>query len=94
MQAGTIEDILSIVPDEFLGEARTWIQEIETTIERVKADVQSVFEQAPKQSRKEFAMWVNQNHRPIGSYLFAMMDGHDIEALIYRNHDWQYEDEE
>ncbi|MEM9950426.1 MAG: RNA ligase [Chloroflexota bacterium] len=94
MQTNDIERILATVPDEFLGEARQWISEIEATIAQVRQEVQTVFEQAPKASRKDFAMWVNQYHKPIASYLFAMLDQHDITPLIYQRHEWDYGDSE
>ena len=46
--------------------------------------VNSLFAQAPKESRKEFALWVTKNHKDKSSYLFAMMDGKDILPIIYR----------
>lgn len=96
MQSNSIEQILEVVPDEFLGETRQWIGEIETTIESIKEEVQKIFAVAPKSSRKDFALWVQANHKNIRQYLFAMMDGKDIEPLIYRSHDWGHdaEDEE
>lgn len=89
MQSGNIEQILDTVPDEFLGEVRIWIVEIEQTIQSIKDEVQTIFEQAPQDSRKEFALWVNKTQsQEMRSYLFALLVGKDILPLIYQNHDW------
>jgi len=93
MQSNTIEQILETVPDEFLDETRVWINEIESTIERVKQEVQLVFNEAPKESRRDFALWVNKHHKPMASYLFAMLDEHDITPLIYQRHGWGQNEE-
>lgn len=94
MQSNTIDQILETVPDEFLDETRAWILEIEETIGRVKQEVQAIFDAAPKSTRKEFAMWVNEHHRPLSRYLFAMIDDRDIIPLIYRWHDWGHNGQE
>ena len=95
MQSNTIGQILETVPDEFLDETRAWIHEIETTIERIKQEIQQIFDDAPKESRRDFAMWVNKYHKSMASYLFAMLDEHDIIPIIYHRHDWGHtEDEE
>lgn len=91
MQAGTIEQILETVPDEFLDETRQWINEIEQTIAAIQRDTQAAFDIAPKSSRKEFAQWVMTNHQPLRRYLFAMLDEKDIVPLIYQHHDWDDE---
>jgi len=50
--------------------------------------VQQVFNEAPKSSRKDFAIWTNTQHRSLARYLFALLDDRDIEPLIYQYHDW------
>lgn len=94
MAAGNIRGMLDVVPDEFLGETRAWIEEIKTTIALVKQTAQTAFDTAPKESRKDFAMWVQANQQNIAHYLFAMFDGRDIEPLIYQRHNWQHNEDE
>lgn len=93
VQSGTIEGILSMIPDEFLHETRGWITEIDTTVQRVKNEVQTVFDNAPKTSRKDFAIWVTTHHLSLSRYLFALLDGKDIEPLIYQHYAWGHENE-
>ncbi len=78
------EAIRSQIPDEFLGQFNAWVKEIEGTRERIKRDAAQVFAQAPKDTRKDFALWVMANHKELSPYLFAMLDGKDIEPLIYK----------
>jgi RNA ligase len=82
--AGRVEEVRSQIPDEFLGQFNAWVKEIEETRERLKREVTETFAQAPKESRKEFALWTMANHKEISPYLFAMLDGEDITPLIYK----------
>lgn len=93
VQSGSIDTILAMIPDEFLHEARNWITEIRMTIQRVMEEVQTAFDSAPKTSRKEFALWVTTHHLSLSRYLFARLDGKDIEPLIYQHHTWGHEGE-
>lgn len=84
-QAGTINYIREQIPEEHLAEFNAWVTQIETTVADTKQNVQAAFDAAPKDSRKEYALWVQQNHKKLASYLFALMDGKDYTPLIYRN---------
>jgi len=88
MSTNTVQDIIGSVPEEYLGEVRRWIDQIEATIESIRTQVKAVFEQAPKDSRKDFAMWVNTNHKDLSTYLFQMLSGYDIVPMIYKLTDW------
>jgi len=79
-----VENIRSQIPDEFLSQFNAWVKEIEETRSRVKREVAEVFAQAPKEARKDFALWVMSDHKELSSYLFAMLDGHDVEPIIYK----------
>ncbi len=46
--------------------------------------VKDAFHRAPKASRKDFALWVTENHEEIKHYLFALLDGKDVRTLIYK----------
>jgi len=60
----------------------------------VKFEAEYTLDQAPKSSRKEFAIWTNTHHRSLARYLFAMLDGLDIDPIIYQKHDWHRNDDE
>lgn len=93
MENGTTQAILDAVPDEFLGEVKAWITEIEEVLTTTRERVQAAFDAAPKGTRKDFALWVQTNQRDIAGYLFAMLDGKPIEPLIYRYHQWGHDEE-
>ncbi len=84
VESNQVEYIRSQIPDEFLVEFNAWIKEIEETKARIKREVSEIFAQAPKDARKDFALWVMANHKELSSYLFVMLDGQDIEPLIYK----------
>jgi len=84
VSAHQAEDIRSQIPDEFLIKFNAWVKEIEETRESIKRGVSEIFTQAPKDTRKDFALWVMSNHKELSSYLFAILDGEDIEPLIYK----------
>jgi hypothetical protein len=79
-----VETIRSQIPDEFLSQFKGWMKEIEETRARIKGEATEVFAQVPKDTRKDFALWVMANYKELSSYLFAMLDGEDITSLIYK----------
>jgi len=88
MQNDTLLEFLAFVPDEFLHDVYRWIELIQLTIRKVCQEVGIIFDDAPKNSRKEFAQWVMKNHKPLSTYLFAKLDGKEIEPIIYSHYDW------
>jgi len=83
--AGTVENIRSQIPDEFLLQFNAWVNEIEERVDDIKYKTGRAFEKAPKETRKDFAIWVNQNHKELSAFLFAMLDGREITPLIFRS---------
>jgi RNA ligase len=88
VESGTVAALLGAIPDEFLGETRAQIAEIEATTARMKAEVERVFADAPLESRKVFALWVNAHHCQLAPLLFARYDGKPLEPIIYKETDW------
>lgn len=84
MANGTLDVLLSVVPDEFMEEVESWVQDIESTVDSTKSEIDHLFEMAPKGSRKEFALWVIENHKTLAHYLFARLDGKPLDSLIYK----------
>lgn len=84
--AGNIQQALETIPDEFLGQAKQWIAEIEQRFTEVKAQCEQAFSCAPYGvARKDYALWVMEHYKPLSSYLFAMLDGRSIEQMIYKS---------
>lgn len=84
MQSGGVSEIRSQIPEEFLPEFDGWVKEIETVFNETTNAALQAFQNAPKETRKEFAIWTQTNHPALSSYLFALLDGRDITPLIYR----------
>jgi RNA ligase len=89
MEHNRLTDLLAPVPDEMLDKVREWVVLIETTVARVKNTIEAAFAAAPKTSRKEFALWVLQEHPTLQPYLFALFDERDVVPLIYQKYDWR-----
>lgn len=82
--SGTVAYVREQIPDEFLGQFNAWVEEIEATVRTIQVEVAAALDAAPKDSRKEFALWVRANHLPLAPYLFAALDGKPVEPMIYR----------
>ena len=81
---GTIEKARTIIPEEFHEDLDRWVEEIEDKIYEIENRVNDAFYLAPKTTRKEFALWVMENHKDLAPYLFAKIDNRDIEPLILK----------
>jgi RNA ligase len=82
--AGTAETCRALLPEEFALQFDAWETEICETANRIAGETQALFAEAPKSSRKEFALWVQENHRQMAPYLFAMYDGKPLRPVIYK----------
>jgi RNA ligase len=89
VSSGTLDQIREIVPDEFLNQVERWAAEIQTTVDTMKQEVGRVFESAPKESRKDYALRIREYHPSLSSYLFALYDGRELEPLIYKLESWK-----
>jgi RNA ligase len=82
---GTLQTYLNSLPDEFMGDVRQWAAEIEQAVIEIRASVNAAFDAAPKESRKEFALWVQANIvKDRQPYMFAMLDNRPINPIIYK----------
>ena len=82
--SGTLEELTAIIPDEFMTEVSGWIDQIQSIVEETKDKVELAYSQAPKSTRKEFALWALENYKSLSPYLFARLDGKPVEPLIYK----------
>lgn len=84
MQNGTIGRILQDTPDEFLHEIRIWVEDIESRTKSFELAIEALFDIAPKDTRKKFAVWVMKECPVLSNYLFARLDGRDYRNMILR----------
>jgi RNA ligase len=94
MENNRLETMLGLIPDEFLAETKAWIAEIQGIVASEKARLEGIFAQAPKENRKDFALWVMANHKKDSKYLFSLMDGGELIPLIFHHYAWRKEDED
>lgn len=91
IQKNGLEEFLANIPDEFHREVKGWASEIETRVNDIRSFVIGVYQgydfdmsMPEKRQRKKFAAWAMDEWRHISGYLFALLDGKDIEDMIYR----------
>ena len=53
-------------------------------VEDIKYQVEEAFRVAPKESRKEYALFIKEHYLPLMPYMFARLDDQDYEPIIYR----------
>jgi len=84
VQGGSYKQWIATIPDEFLTDVRAWHSDILRRIETAALRVNAALDEAPKESRKDFALWVKSKHPDLAPYLFARLDNKDILPLIYK----------
>lgn len=82
--AGTLQHVLSAIPDEFRDEVKTWEKQINETIDATKESIEAAFIKAPKDTRKDFAIWCKSEVPRLLPYMFARLDGKDVIPIIYK----------
>lgn len=86
VQTGRYDELVLQIPDEFMGVVRIWKQEIDDVVATIVRDVESAYASAPKDSQKDFALWIQVNcPKHLHSYLFSYKNGKDILPAIYKS---------
>lgn len=85
MIAGTYEEWIESIPEEFTEEVRDWHCQLLETAETIEERVFAFFESAPKETRKEFAIWVQRVCPEFRVHMFLRFDGRDIMPYILDN---------
>lgn len=81
---GTIDDLESSLPEEFRAQYDEWHSEINRMAYHMLTAVQQAFEEAPQDTRKQFAQHVIAHHRHIAHLLFDRLDGKEIVTRVYQ----------
>ena len=82
--SGTVDSFREVVPDEFLGEFNSWVAEIEQTAMLITDTTEIAYTHAPKDSRKDYAAYINANAPQIASYAFLRLDNKPLLPAIYK----------
>jgi RNA ligase len=82
---GSYDAMIDGVPEEFLGQVREWKRAIDLVVAATKMGVEYYFHYAPKATRKDFAIWINENvEERLIPYLFKRWEGKDYTSLVYK----------
>lgn len=84
---GRFDALIEGVPDEFLTIVREHQQIIEAKVAEISAFVAQAMLDAPTESRRDFALWVQERYKRVlhTSYFFAALDGKPLAPLIYKH---------
>jgi RNA ligase len=81
--AGNVDEMMAMIPEEYRAMVDGWIEIINTRVECVTATVEALFNDAPKDSRKDFAMFAGL-YPQYAKYLFLRLDSKDYKQAIYK----------
>jgi len=76
---------LDDLPEQVAALADDWQAIFDRELLALLEQTRAAFEQAPRGSRKEFALWVRENAPSVQHYLFLMLDGRDVERAVRAN---------
>ena len=76
----TSDELKSVCPEEYKTEVVAKINYFEKRVVNFQEEMYNKYIQAPKESRKEFAMWTNQNvEKYLRGFLFQLFDKKDLD---------------
>ena len=84
VQCGGYDDMIANVPNEFLQDIKTWKQKIDDTVSVTTYAIEIAYMNAPKDDRKMFALWVQENCKELSSFMFRRFDDKEYLDLIYK----------
>lgn len=80
----TVNKYRTNIPDEFLTQFNEWVFIILNKIYEVKEEMNMLYSMAPKENKKEFALWVLTNYKDYAPYLFVMYENKPIDEVIFK----------
>lgn len=82
LRNNTFDDVISRMPEHMRDTAEKLALEVSFKVRGYLADISNTFRIAPKDSRKDFAVYLHANiTKEMHPYLFAMFDGHDNDFI-------------
>lgn len=80
----TYNQFFAKLPEEFIQQAEDYKEQVLSIYQATIAQAQYAFAQAPREDRKNFARWAQENYPELRPYLFALWDQQDLSAWIYK----------
>lgn len=81
---GLFDKMIEGVPDEFLDQVKAYKAYIDEYVNYSSYLTETHYTVAPKESRKDFALYVKANCPVQQTFMFAKLDGRDYIPLIYK----------
>lgn len=81
---GSLTSWLATIPEEFLPEVRQWEADIQSQIDTICECIEEHYALAPKESRKEYALYVKDACPSFLPHMFLRLDGRDYTSLILK----------
>ncbi len=80
LQDGVSGELIKIAPEEYREEVQQYIEKFQREKVAIEETANSYFEQAPKETRKEFALWVQKEvPSDLRGSLFTLMDNKPLD---------------
>lgn len=79
-----INYILNTIPDDFLGDVKQWVTQIQGMVQDISDQTRMIYATAPTTSRAELEQWAETHHPRLAPYLLALYDGDDLTRVIIR----------
>jgi RNA ligase len=83
IRENTLDHMKAELPEEFAEQVAIWEAQVRVEYDAIRHAVDLAYREAPKDTRKEFAIWVMANHRDIAPLLFNRLDGQDIGPKLW-----------
>lgn len=80
LQDGQGSELLKLAPEEYREDVRKLIEEFQAEQQTIEAEVMKLYETAPRATRKEFALWVQESvPADLKPLMFNVLDGKNID---------------
>ncbi len=83
LAGGTFDLLAAATPELYRSRVTTWRGRIQTDLDARLTELHAICAIAPRETRKDFALWVKERHPRLAPYLFALLDGKDPTPQVY-----------
>jgi hypothetical protein len=81
---GEIDAAIDKLPQEFKHVLISRKNDYENAMTELSKNIQANFDQAPKETKKDFALWIQANNISHSFVLFPLFEGKNVDALLRR----------
>lgn len=84
VREGTVAEAREATPVHLHDQFDRWHDIIRGTVAMVRERVELAFRSAPRETRKEYALWVREHEPALMPYMFARLDDQDVRDIALR----------